>query len=156
MKHLVATSDNIIVSRTFSKLWGMAGFRVGYMLGPAALLAKFKETVPHLEMQSRISVAAAIAAFQDRDFIKMSREKMKQSRQLIFAAIDRRGLKYISSDCNFVTFEVPNDAEATRLKLLEGGVALKNVSFGGRQRLRVSCGTPRELGEFERSLAAIA
>jgi histidinol-phosphate aminotransferase len=155
MKHLVAANKNVIVARTFSKLWGMAGFRVGYMLGDASLMAKFKATIPTLEMQCRLSVAAAIAAFQDHEFIRMSRDKMRESRKVVYGILDKKSLPYIRSDCNFVTFEVPTDAEAARLKLLDRGVALKNVSFGGRQRLRVSCGTPDELRSFEQAFAAI-
>jgi histidinol-phosphate aminotransferase len=155
MKHLVATNRYLIVSRTFSKLWGMAGFRVGYMLGEPSLMATFKATIPTLEMQSRLSVAAAIAAFSDHEFMRTSRDKMRESRKIIYEVLDKQGLPYIRSDCNFVTFEVPTDAEVARLKLLDRGVALKNVSFSGRQRLRVSCGTPDELRSFEQALAAI-
>jgi histidinol-phosphate aminotransferase len=155
MKHVVATNKNVIVARTFSKLWGMAGFRVGYMLGDPSLMAKFKATIPTLEMQSRLSVAAAIAAFGDEEFMRMSREKMRESKKIVYEILDRKGLPCIRSDCNFVTFEVPSDAEAARLKLLDRGVALKNVSFGDRQWLRVSCGTPDELLVFEQALAAI-
>jgi histidinol-phosphate aminotransferase len=155
MKHLVAANDNVIVSRTLSKLWGMAGFRVGYMLGDPSLLAKLKATIPTLEMQSRLSVAAAIAAFPDQNFMRFSRDKMRESRTMIYEILDKKGLPYIRSDCNFVTFEVPSDAEIARQKLLDRGVALKNVSFGGRQRLRVSCGTPDELRSFEQALNGI-
>jgi histidinol-phosphate aminotransferase len=155
MKHLVAANKNVIVARTFSKLRGMAGFRVGYMLGDPPLMAKFKATIPTLEMQSRLSVAAAMAAFQDQEFMRFSRDKMRESREIVYKILDKKGLSYIRSDCNFVTFEVPADAEAARLKLLDRGVALKNVSFGDRQWLRVSCGTPDELRAFEQALAVI-
>src|SRR6185436_4943859 len=115
----------------------------------------FKATIPTLEMQSRLSVAAAIGAFGDQRFMRMSRDKMRESRKIVFEILDKKGLPYIRSDCNFVTFEVPIDAEDARQKLLDRGVALKNVSFGDRQRLRVSCGTPDELRAFEQALAAI-
>lgn len=155
MKHLVASNKNVIVARTYSKLWGMAGFRVGYMLGDPPLMAKFKAMIPTLEMQSRLSVAAAIAAFGDQEFMRMSRDKMRESRKIVYDILDKKGLPYIRSDCNFVTFEVSIDAETGRQKLLDRGVALKNVSFHDRQRLRVSCGTPDELRAFEQALAAI-
>lgn len=156
MKHLVATNKNVIVARTFSKLWGMAGFRVGYMLGEPALMAKFKATIPTLEMQSRLSVAGAIGAFGDQEFMRTSRDRMRESRQIVYDILDKKSLPYIRSDCNFVTFEVPTDAEIARQKMLDQRVTLKNVSFGGRERLRVSCGTPDELRAFERALVAIS
>ena len=155
MKKLVASNDNVIVSRTFSKLWGMAGFRVGYMLGNPDLLAKFEATIPGLEMQSRLSVAAAMAAYRDQEFMRFSRQKMRESRKIVFQILDKKGLKYIPSDCNFVAFEINEDAEIARQKLLDRKVALKNVSFGGRQRLRVSCGTPDELHLFEQALSSL-
>lgn len=152
MKHLVADNDNVVISRTFSKLWGMAGFRVGYMLGHPDFLAKLKATIPTLEMQSRLSVAAAIAACHDQDFMRLSRERMRQSREMVYAILEKKNLAYIPSDCNFVTFEVDEDAEAFRQRMLDRGVALKNVSFSGKQRMRVSCGMPEELRAFEKAL----
>ena len=152
LKHLVASNENVVVSRTFSKLWGMAGFRVGYMLGNPDFLAKLKATIPALEMQSRLSVIAAIAAYQDQEFLRLSRDRMRQSRQMIYSILDKNNLKYIPSDSNFVTFEINEDADAFKQKMFDRGVALKNVSFLGKQRMRVSCGTPDELRSFEQAL----
>jgi histidinol-phosphate aminotransferase len=155
LKSLVPTHKNVVIARTFSKLWGMAGFRVGYMIGDPAYLAELKETIPRLEMQSRLSVAAAIAAYNDRAFIESSREQMRTTRTMIYAILNKRGIEHIRSDSNFVTFEVNEDAEQAREKLLARGVALKNVTFGGKQRLRVSCGSIAEIRMFEKALDSI-
>ncbi len=155
LKHLVRTNPNVLVSRTFSKQWGMAGLRVGYMLGDPKLLAEFKKMIPYLEMQSRMSVAGAIAAYADQAFIDESRQRLGKSRQMVYDILKRLERPYIPSDVNFVTFEVPRDAEQVRLEMLERGVAVKNVTFGGKQRLRVSCGSPESLVKFEQVLAAL-
>lgn len=155
MASLVATNPNVIVTRTFSKLWGMAGFRVGYMLGEPKLMASFKQAIPYLEMQSRLSVAAALAAYDDTSFVDAGRATMRESRALVYKMLDGLGLAYIPSDSNFVTFEVPRDAEQFRLDMLERGVAVKNVSFGGKHRLRVNCGSPQNLAKFERALRSL-
>jgi histidinol-phosphate aminotransferase len=156
MKKLVKESDNVVIARTFSKLWGMAGFRVGYMIGPPKFLAQIKSALPKLEMQNSIGCAAAMAAYVDQPFIAASRQRMRAARNTIFEILDRRGLKYIRSDSNFVSFQVPEEGTTFVAKMEGQGVSLKAVALAGDTRwARVSCGTPEELAAFERALAAV-
>ena len=125
------------------------------MPGDHKLLAEFKQMFPYLELQCRLSVAGAIAAYQDQAFIDESRARLGRSRQMVYDILTRLGRSYIPSDVNFVTFEVPSEAEQFRLAMLDRGVAVKNVTFGGKQRLRVSCGSPENLAKFEQVLASL-
>lgn len=156
MKKLVADSENIIIARTFSKLWGMAGFRVGYMIGHPRVIAALKSTVPTLEMQSRLGVAGAMAAYDDHAFIAMSREKMRESKKIVYEIFGRRGLKYIASDSNFISFQVPESGPEFVKKMEAQGIALKAVSLGDDNHwARVSCGTPDELAAFDTALGKV-
>jgi histidinol-phosphate aminotransferase len=155
LKRLVRDYNNVIVSRTFSKLWGMAGFRIGYMLAHPQVIAKLKATVPTLEMQNRIGAAAAIGAYGDEEFMKFSRMKMKESRQLVFDILEKHGLTYLPSDINFVAFQASGDGDEFVKKMYEQGVLLKNVSFNGQTWVRVSCGAPNELAAFDQALSQV-
>ena len=155
MKRLIREYDNVIVARTFSKLWGMAGFRMGYMLGHPKVIAKLESTIPKLEMQNRIGAAAAIGAFGDREFMDFSRAKMKESRGMVFEILDRHGLTYIPSDSNFVAFQATDDGDKFVEKMYERDVLLKNVTFGGQTWIRVSCGAPNELEAFDQALGLV-
>lgn len=155
MKRMIPAQKNVVISRTFSKLWGMAGFRIGYMLGHPKFIAKLEATIPKLEMQNRIGAAAATAAYGDEPFMEMSRQKMKESREQIYKILQKHGRHYIPSDINFVAFQMPGDGEEVVEKLYGNGVLVKNVSFNGQTWTRVSCGTPDEITAFDRALSQI-
>jgi histidinol-phosphate aminotransferase len=156
MKHLLPAEENVIIVRTFSKLWGMAGFRVGYLLGNPKLVAQLKSTVPALEMQSRFGAVGGMAAYGDEEFISMSRKKMRESQQQIYEILDRHGLVFIRSDCNFISFQVPDDSQESLNKMAALGVQLKKVSLSDNKNwLRVSCGKPEELAAFDAALGQI-
>jgi histidinol-phosphate aminotransferase len=156
MKKLLPQNENIAIARTFSKLWGMAGFRIGYMLAHPSVIAKLKSTIPTLEMQNRIGLAAAMAAYHDRDFIEQSRQRTKPARKTIYEILDRHRLAYIPSDCNFVSYKVPEHGKQFIAKLAEHGVANKAVSLNNDFNWsRVSCGTPEELDAFEAALGKV-
>jgi histidinol-phosphate aminotransferase len=156
MKKLLPEYENVVIARTFSKLWGMAGFRIGYMLGHPAVIKKLKSTIPTLEMQNRIGLAAAMAAYQDGDFIEQSRQRTKAARQTVYEILDRHGLSYIRSDTNFVSFQVSEHGKKFIAKLAGHGVAIKAVSLNSDPNwARVSCGTPEELEVFDATLGKV-
>lgn len=156
MKKLVPQSENIIIARTFSKLWGMAGFRIGYMIGHPSVITKLKATIPTLEMQNRIGLAAAMAAYRDQDFIEQSRQRNKPARKMVYEILDRHGLEYVPSDSNFVSFKVREHGKEFIAKVAQHGVAIKAVSLDSSPNwARVSCGMPEELEAFDRALSKV-
>ncbi|MEX0641145.1 MAG: aminotransferase class I/II-fold pyridoxal phosphate-dependent enzyme [Pirellulales bacterium] len=154
MKKLIPDHENVIVVRTFSKLWGMAGFRVGYLLAHPRVVAKLKATIPALEMQNRFGVAGAIAAYDDHAFIELSRQRMRKSRSILYEIFSRHGLDYIRSDTNFIAFQVPENSQAFVEKMERlHGVSIKSVSLADQRNwARVSCGMPTELDAFDHAL----
>lgn len=147
MAPLLKEGANILVTRTFSKIYGMAGLRIGFMLGPKELIKEF-ETKFTLgfpgNMPNGLSVAAAIAALEDVDFTSRSRAANQQARTDFYQALDQLELPYIPSAANFVYFNVTDFAAYKKLMwshkiLLAGGWPTK------KNWARVTMGSKAEL-----------
>ncbi|MEK6153969.1 histidinol-phosphate transaminase [Flavobacteriaceae bacterium 3-367] len=147
MAPLLKDGANVLVTRTFSKIYGMAGLRIGFMLGPKELIkeleAKFTMGFPG-NMPNGLSVAAACAALKDKAFVSRSRELNQQARTDFYKALDQLGLPYIPSAANFVYFDVTDFAAYKKLMwshkiLLAGGWPTK------KNWARVTMGTQEEL-----------
>lgn len=138
--------NNVIVLRTFSKAYGLAGLRLGYAIGPEYLiqaLTKVKLTFdPNLAAQ-----AAGLAALDDTAFLDKTIENNTTELQKLNQAYDRLGLKVIPSVANFITIKLKNEAEVENYyhQLLSRGVLTRRLaSFGLPYCLRISIGKPDE------------
>ena len=109
MAPLIREEKNVVVTRTFSKIYGMAGLRIGFMLGPSELIkameTKFTLGFPG-NMPNSLSVASAIAALKDDAFVAMSRKKNNAARLAFYSELDALQLPYLRSSTNFVYFDV--------------------------------------------------
>ena len=92
---------NVIVGRTFSKAFGLAGLRIGAVTGAPAVLEPIRLAVPVYSVNIA-AVAALPAALADRDFLERYLQQVTQSKALLYATCDRLGLHYWKSDANFV------------------------------------------------------
>ena len=111
MAPLVTKGNNVLVTRTFSKIYGMAGLRIGYLLGPELFIkemeAKYTLGFPG-NMPNSLSVAAAIIALQDDGFLTHSRAYNSNRKLEFYEALETLGLDYVKSSANFVYFNVEN------------------------------------------------
>lgn len=111
MASLISEGKNVLVTRTFSKIYGLAGLRIGFMLGPESLIAeiesKFTLGFPG-NMPNSLSVASAMVALQDDVFLEKSRDSNNKIRKIFYNRLDELGLRYIDSEANFVYFDVKN------------------------------------------------
>ncbi|WP_282087437.1 pyridoxal phosphate-dependent aminotransferase [Aquimarina algiphila] len=111
MAPLIAEGKNVLVTRTFSKIYGLAGLRIGFMLGPDSLIAemekKFTLGFPG-NMPNSLSVASAITSLKDDVFVETSRNNNIEIRNTFYKELDKFGLKYIRSEANFIYFDVKN------------------------------------------------
>ncbi|MEM9685668.1 MAG: histidinol-phosphate transaminase [Bacteroidota bacterium] len=109
MAPLIGEGKNIVVTRTFSKIYGMAGLRIGFMLGPPELIkameTKFTLGFPG-NMPNSLSVASAIAALRNNTFVTSSQKKNSAIRSAFYRELDTLQLKYMRSNTNFVYFDV--------------------------------------------------
>lgn len=148
----LARFPNLVVSRTFSKAYGLAGLRVGFALAHPRVADLMNRLRQPFNVNS-ISLAAAAAALDDDEFVRRSYELNRAGLRTITAGLERLGLAYIPSCGNFVSFKV-GDANAVFQRLLARGVIVRPVAgYGMPGYLRVSTGLP---AENERFLAALA
>jgi len=141
---LARTAENIVVTRTFSKLHGLGGLRIGYGYMPKAMA----EAMDRIRLPFNVSVpgiAAAIAALGDEDHQKASRDLVLEWRPRLTQAIKGFGYQVLPSVGNFilVMFKDPAEANAASEYLNQKGIIVRGVGgYGLPQGLRITIGTP--------------
>lgn len=146
--------DNLIVTRTFSKAYGLAGLRVGFALAHPAVADMMNRVRQPFNVNS-VAQAAAAAALKDDDFVSRSRELNDAGMQQMIDGLNKLGLRYIPSFGNFVSFYVP-DAAVINRKLLEKGVIVRPIfAYEMPDWLRVSIGLPEENARFLKAMEEI-
>jgi len=144
---------NLVLSRTFSKAYGLAGLRVGYAVAQPALTDLMNRVRQPFNVNT-IAQAAAVAALQDTAFLERSRALNAQGVAMLSALFDELGLSYVPSYGNFVLVKV-GDGAAVNEKLLRAGVIVRPVgNYGLPEWLRVSVGLPAENEAFATALRA--
>ena len=143
----LARFPNLLVSRTFSKAYGLAGLRVGYGVTHPAV-ADLMNRVRQPFNVSSVGLAAAEAALGDEEFIARTAEVNRRGMTQLTAAFGELGLEWIPSAGNFVTFKV-GDAVGVNQALLRQGVIVRPIAaYGMPQWLRVSVGLAEENARF--------
>ena len=107
LKDLAVKNPNIVVAKTFSKIYGLAGARIGYVIAHAATIKKLSAFQPWPDANiSAVTVAAASAALKDQAFVKDCKEKIAQARELCYKTFKELSLEYIPSHTNFILFDI--------------------------------------------------
>ncbi|MBV8845725.1 MAG: histidinol-phosphate transaminase [Bryobacterales bacterium] len=138
--------DNVITLRTFSKVYGLAGFRVGYGFAHQDLIGMLLKVKLPFEPSS-VASAAAIAALDDVEFLKLSLETNAKGMQQLTSEVKQLGLEPAPSEANFVMLPLssPERAEELFSTLLQEGVIVRPLkSFGLPSCVRITIGTPEE------------
>lgn len=148
---------NVLVLRTFSKLYGLAGLRVGYGIGPAPLITAIGKVRRAFDVTSA-GQQAALASLADAGEIERRRQVNRAAMLSLDAMLARQGWSLARpAVANFVYAEPPGDAVAASEALLHRGVIVRPLaSFGAPDALRITAGTPEELSLLEEALGAIA
>lgn len=142
---------NLIVTRTFSKVYGLAGLRIGFAVASAEV-ADLMNRVRQPFNVNNLALAAAQAAIDDHLFIAESYELNRRGMEQILAGLKRLGLAHIPSHGNFLTFAV-GDGAAINRKLLKQGVIVRPIGgYGLPNHLRVTIGTETENARFLEAL----
>jgi len=152
---LVRRYSNLLVSRTFSKAYGLAGLRVGFAIAQPDIIGMLNR----VRQPFNVSVpaqAAAIAALSDEDFLQRSFECNRDGLAQLTAGVQAIGLEFVPSYGNFLLIRV-GDAAAVNLALLKRGVIVRPVAGDGLPEwLRVSVGTTAENERFLSAMRDIA
>ena len=142
---------NLIITRTFSKAYGLAGLRIGYAMARSDVAGLMNRVRQPFNVNSLALVAAA-AALDDHEFVRRSFDLNQTGLRQITAGLKRLGLAYIPSFANFVSFRV-KDAAGVFQRLLGQGVIVRPIAgYGLPDYLRVSIGLESENGRFLASL----
>ncbi len=152
----IESFPNLVVSRTFSKAYGLAGLRAGYAISHPAV-ADLMNRIRQPFNMNELALIAAMAALQDEEFLQRSVTVNREGMAQLEAFCKQQGLNYIPSHGNFLTIEVGNDAAALYDKLLHKGVIVRPVAgYELPRHLRVSIGLAAENQVFIDAMLAIA
>lgn len=140
---LVREYENLIVGRTFSKAFGLAGMRMGYAIVPEWIARIYMKVMTPFSMDV-LSTAAGLAALKDREYLKKSIETVKNGRMQLSGALGSL-CKVYPSDANFIMIDVsPRSAKEISESLLRKGIIIRDcTSFrgAGKSLIRISVGT---------------
>ncbi|SFV89014.1 Biosynthetic Aromatic amino acid aminotransferase beta @ Histidinol-phosphate aminotransferase [hydrothermal vent metagenome] len=140
--------DNLVITRTFSKAYGLAGLRVGYSIC-SPQIADYLNRIRQPFNVNHIAQSAAIAVLADKEFITQSVRENKQGLTQLAKGFDKLGLSYIPSSANFIAVKV-DDASAIYQQLLAQGFIVRPVEMPNY--VRVSVGTKNENAAFLNTL----
>ncbi|TPE60556.1 aminotransferase class I/II-fold pyridoxal phosphate-dependent enzyme [Sandaracinobacter neustonicus] len=149
----VRAGDNVIVARTFSKIYGLAGMRVGYALARPDIIAKMRPWSMNVGGNTG-GLAAAIATYPDTAFLAYSKAKVVEAREMIEAAAKSAGLPALKSAGNFVFVKVP-DAEAVRQRMEAKGIIIREPYGKWTEWSRVSCGKIEDVARYTAALPEV-
>lgn len=138
----------LVVTRTFSKAFGLAGLRIGYALSSPAVAEILNRVRQPFNVNS-LAQAAAVAALEDREHLANSVELNRIERERVALACAAHGLQVIPSVGNFILADMRREARGVYESLLREGVIVRPVAnYGLPQHLRISIGTPAENDRF--------
>jgi histidinol-phosphate aminotransferase len=144
IKALLEKHDNLIVTCTFSKVYALAGLRIGFSISHPDI-ADLLNRVRQPFNTNLIAQAAALAALDDHEHIQISIESNKQGKAYLQSGFDRMGLTYLPSMGNFLTVNMKQDAEPVYQALLNKGVIVRPVAnYQMANYLRITIGTQEQ------------
>jgi histidinol-phosphate aminotransferase len=146
---LAATNPNVIIARSFSKVYGLAGMRIGYGVAHPDTIKNMTKYVAWAgNAISQVTKAAALASLEDTGFVKMSLAKNEESKDILYEYLTKSGVEHYKSYTNCAYFSLdkfPKDF----VKLMESKkVIVREVNDYGKLFCRVSTGKPEEMRQF--------
>ena len=154
-QNYISKYKNLIVLRTFSKIYGLAGFRVGAMIAPVETVEIYNRVRKPFNVNDLAQVAAN-AAVQDKEFIERSQQICWKGLDYFYKKLEELGLPYILSQGNFVMFDTLRDASKVNEALLRRGIIMRPLlNYGFKTHLRLSVGLEHENEAAIQALAEV-
>ena len=144
----------VVVTRTFSKIYGMAGLRLGYAVGREDLVGKMSEYKIWLNANV-LTVAAALASLDDKAFVERNRKLNADTRRYVEQAVRQMGLDTIPSQANFLMVDLKRDMSSVAGSLRSRGVFAGRAFYPLTSHLRVTIGTAEEMKRFVEELRRV-
>ena len=138
---------NLVVTRTFSKIYGMAGMRVGYGMAHTRVMDEIRRYYASWNVNVA-ALAAASAALTDQAFFKRSFDENQATKQMVNKAMNKLGLSCIPSEGNFILHEIGLDLKAYQRAMLDRHIRVGRDMGTGQRWNRLSMGTVDEMAYF--------
>jgi histidinol-phosphate aminotransferase len=151
---LISEYSNLVVSRTFSKAYGMAGIRFGCMFSKSENIAWVRKAQSPYSVNA-VAVVAACAAVDDSEYLANYVTEVRECRSFVEAEFDRLGIKYFKSSGNFLLFDVGSRAKEIRDQLALSRVLIRDRSYEISGCLRVTIGTKKQMSVFIQELERV-
>lgn len=155
MVPLILEGKNVIVARTFSKIHGMAGLRIGYGVMLPSMLEKIDNIWRGNMSLCKTSLMGAMASMQDHDFQQMSRENTAVARKLTVSGLQKLGFTPVPSHTSFMIFPIAMKGQPFLDAMFAKGVGVRAFDIFGADYCRVSMGTPEEMDMFLTALSEV-
>lgn len=143
----IGKKRNVLVVKTFSKIYGMAGLRIGYGIAHPDTAARLTDFASR-NNANQIAIAAAGASFQDEQLMKKSREVNRQSREMVEATLDELGLERMPTQANFLMHRITGDLATYRNRMADAGFLVGRDFPPKLDWNRLSFGLPEDMGRF--------
>ncbi len=145
----------LIVARSFSKAYGLAGIRVGYGVSNPEIISYMERTREPFNV-NLLAQAAAEAALDDRAFLKKTLAHVEREKRFLYSEFCKMDLRYVESATNFVMVNVEDDCKKVFARLLKKGVIVRDMkAWGFNTFIRVTVGTREENRKFVKALKEI-
>jgi len=137
----VRQGKNLIVLRTFSKVYGLGGLRIGYAVAEPELIFYLKQVKEPFNVNTLAQVAAA-AALKDRDHVKKTVDLIIEEKDFLYKELNSMGVRFIPSEANFILIDVGMDSRVLFRRMLERGVITRPGDIWNLPRfIRLTIGT---------------
>ncbi len=143
---------NVLMLRSFSKSYGLAGLRIGYGIGSKEIIAYLNRMREPFNV-NRLAQIAATAALGDSEFLARSNKVIKEGRAYLYQSLKERGINYVPSMTNFILIEVPMAGQIVFEELLKSGLIVRSMKeYDLENYIRLSIGTPKQNKRFIKAL----
>ncbi|MDO7252384.1 pyridoxal phosphate-dependent aminotransferase [Helicobacter cappadocius] len=155
IKWVVAKQENVLVTKTFSKIYALAGLRIGYGIGAPKLIKKIRAFV-ELDNINALAAVAAEASLDDKEFAKKSIEANAISRKILSDTLDELKIKYLPSQANFMFYQIKGDLKTFQKRMQDRYIMVGREFPPFTQWNRISLGIPAEMRAFTNELRNFA
>ena len=156
MMSTVIAGHNVIVARTFSKLYGFAGLRCGYLIAQPKTVDMLGNLTSGAFNMSATTVAGAIAGYNETAFLQDALKKTNASKEFLYSVLKKEGYTYIPSSTNFVLFPIKMEGRKFAEEMGKRGVGIRTWQIADQHYCRVSIGTMDEMTTFAEAFKQIS
>lgn len=148
--------SNIIVARTFSKVYGFAGLRCGYVVTQPDIIRRLQLYTEAFMSLSATTLQAAIAAYQEREYMEGVLKKTTASKEYLYSVLKKEGYTYVPAVANFVIFPIKMDGKQFTDEMMKRSVGVRFWKFDNQDWCRISIGRMDEMEAFAAAFKEIS